>query len=818
MRRSVSQLRNRLLVIAGVLVLSLWSIYPPQERIKLGLDLDGGAHLVLRVHTDDALRVRTQAEIERLREALTESNVRFTSVHATSPTEFVASGIQDEMAFKSVLAAAESEFDRASNGTDSLFRMRPAAIAQLRNETVEQAIEIIDRRANELGVTESVVARYTGQDRILVELPGVSDVQRAKQIIQSTAQLRLTLVDRGPFTSHEEALAAYGGTLPLDLEVLASPPHTEGSTENGFYAVRRAAAVTGSDLRTARSSLDEFNRPAVAFTLAPRAAERFGAVTEQNIGRPLATVLDGRVMSVATINSRIDREGQIVGVSREEMLEQVINLRSGALPASLEYLEEQAIGASLGRASVRAGVLASLAGLGLVALFMVAYYKGTGLNALVSITVNLLILLGLMAYIPVTLTLPGIAGLILTIGMGVDSNVLIFERLKEELAAGRVARSAVNASFERVTITIVDTHVASLIAAAVLFQFGTSPIRGFATTLAIGLVANVFTAVFVSRTMFMLLLRRGPSASRPLSIRWPLPRVINANVDFARWRWHAMALSLVLIAAGAGTIMSKGLRLGIDFSGGTLMVVEFPDGGATEESVRAAVASLPGDEVVQRYGAAGDGQFLIRRPLSSAATPGNLEDAARQVIQALDTAHLPPFEVGKRELVSAAIGEDLQRRGIYATMASVLAITAYIAWRFRPSFAIGGIAATVHDLLVTLSCLAVAGYDLSLTITAALLTITGYSVNDTIVVFDRVREHLKAAPRQPLEALVNLSVNQTLSRTIITAGTTFLAALALFLFGGEALEGFAFTMLIGVACGTYSTVFIASAIASALHR
>lgn len=501
------------------------------------------------------------------------------------------------------------------------------------------------------------------------------------------------------------------------------------------------------------------------------------------------------------------------------MVEQVINLRSGALPADLEYVEERTVGASLGQASVRAGVIASIGGLALVTLFIVAFYKRTGLNALVSIALNLLILMGLVAYIPVTMTLPGIAGLILTIGMGVDSNVLIFERIKEELAAGRTARAAVHAGFDRVWITIVDTHVASLIAAAFLFQFGTSSIRGFATTLAIGLLANVFTAVFVSRTLFMLRLRRPRSASEPLSIQWRMPRFTKAHIDFGRWRWHAIVLSLVVIGAGAATMITRGLALGIDFSGGTLVVVEFSQAGVTEEAVRDAILTLPGEEVVQQYGLPEERRFLIRLPLLPATTQDDsLEARARQVAQALEAAELPAFEVVNRELVSAVIGEDLQRRGIYATLASILAIAIYIGLRFRFSFAIGGIAATLHDILVTLGCLALAGYDLSLNVTAALLTITGYSVNDTIVVFDRVRENLEVLRRDPLEKVVNLSVNQTLSRTIITAGTTFLAALALFLFGGEALEGFAFTMLIGIASGTYSTVFIASAIAIILSK
>jgi preprotein translocase SecF subunit len=460
-------------------------------------------------------------------------------------------------------------------------------------------------------------------------------------------------------------------------------------------------------------------------------------------------------------------------------------------------------------------------------LFMLAYYRLAGVNAIVSIVLNLLILIALVALIQVALTLPGIAGLILTIGMGVDSNVLIFERIKEELAIAKDTRAAVTAGFNRVWITIVDTHVTSLIAAAFLFQFGTTSIRGFATTLTLGLVANVFTAVFVSKALFDLMLRRrGRTRTDAEARRVRLFRpsnaapshVITPRIDVTRWGAPALLLSLLVIGAGLYSMSTRGLPLGIDFSGGTLVVAEFAEPGVTEEEVRAAVKTLPGDEVVQRYGPASDKRFIIRLPLTEGTAQGGaaLEASVRQVTQALKAAPLPRFQIVERELVSAAIGEDLQRRGIYATIASVAAITAYIAIRFRPSFAIGGIAATLHDVLVTGACLSLAGYDLSLNVTAAILTVIGYSVNDTIVVFDRVRENAKVMRSQPLASLVNLSVHQTLSRTVITAGTTLLAVLALYLYGGEALRGFAFTMLVGIVSGTWSTIFIASAIATRL--
>ncbi|HUE86900.1 MAG TPA: protein translocase subunit SecD [Vicinamibacterales bacterium] len=802
--------RNRVLVIIGVIALSLWIIYPIQNSLKLGLDLDGGVQLVLRVKTDDMLLLQTQAAAERLRTALTEARVSFSTVGVVSATEFRVHDIGDESALRRAADEFASIHERTSAGGTHTFRLPPGVANALRDQAVEQALRTIERRVNDLGVAESVIARYTAADQILVQLPGVSDVDGAKQVIKSTAQLRLTLVDRGPFASRDAALLAYNNALPSDLEILPGKADRLEATTAPFYVVQRVPALTGNDLRSARQAVDELNRPAVGFTLERDAARRFGAITERNIDRLLATVLDNRVMSVATIQSRIDDQGQITGVSREEMIEQVINLNSGALPADLEYVEERTVGASLGAASVRAGVLASLGGLGLVLLFMLSYYRQAGVNALISVALNLLILLALMANIPVTLTLPGIAGLILTIGMGVDSNVLIFERIKEELAAAAGPRSAVKAAFTRVWLTIVDTHVTAFIAAAFLFQFGTMPIRGFATTLAIGLLANVFTAVFVSRTLFEIALRRRPM---PHTLSIGGARLFgNARTNFTRWRWHALVLSLVIVGAGMATVLTKGLPLGIDFVGGTLVVVEFEREGVTEEQVRTAVSVLPGDEIVQRYGGPADRQFQIRLPLLSSGS-GGLEGTVQQIAHALQASRLGEFDFEKRELVSAVIGADLQRRGIYAVGASLAAIALYIGIRFRFAFAVGAIAATVHDVLVTLACVSLAGYDLSLNVIAALLTIIGYSVNDTIVIFDRVRENARRMPAEGLDAIVNLSVNQTLSRTVITAGTTFLSVVALYALGGEALRGFAFTMLVGIVAGTYSTVFIASATA-----
>jgi preprotein translocase subunit SecD len=509
-------LRTKLILIVGVIAIAIWSFYPPGEKVNLGLDLKGGVHMVMRVNTNDALRLETQTTSERLREALTSTNPE-AKIVVTSDSEFRVEGIKDDQAFRQASTDVETVFTRSSGSGSYTFTMKPNVARQLRDETVTQALQTIERRVNELGVAEPIVARHGANDQILVQLPGVADVNRAKEIIGRTAVLELKVVEQGPFPTREAALQGVNNTLPPDMEIVAGPsdPGSSGGTPTTvYYLVKKVAAVTGRDLRNARPTLDENNQPAVSFSLNQDGARKFGQFTGSNIGRNLAIILDSRVFSAPTIQDRITDEGRITGnFTTQEAQDLSLVLRSGALPASLTSLEERTVGPSLGADSIRAGVSAAVGGLVLVILFMLAYYKVAGLNALVSIVVNLIILLGMMAYLKATMTLPGIAGFILTIGMGVDSNVLIFERIKEELATAKGVRAAVNAGFDRVWWTIVDTHVASLIAALFLFQFGTGPIRGFATTLFIGLASNVFTAVFVSRTIFELVLTRRRAAA-----------------------------------------------------------------------------------------------------------------------------------------------------------------------------------------------------------------------------------------------------------------------------------------------------------------
>ena len=496
-----------------------WPSWLMAKQLKLGLDLKGGVHLVLRVQTDDALRLETDQAAERLREALRTRNIPVTSLTNPSISQIRVEGVPpaQDAAFRDAAADLATNFDRSpgTNGSYT-FNMKPNIQIALRAESVVQARETIERRVNELGVAEPSIAQQGASgDQILVQLPGVTDVEHAKEIIRSTGLLELKIVEAGPAPTREELMQ--NGQVAEGMEII---PGQADATGGGtvYYMVRKAAAVSGRDLTNAKPSVDQNNLPAVSFTLSGEGARKFGTVTETNIGRRLAIILDNRVTSAPTIQSRITDNGQITGVTRDEVTDLALILKSGALPAQLSYLEERTIGPSLGADSIRSGVEASVVGLLLIVAFMLIYYKLSGVNAIVALLFNLVILIGLMAYIGAVMTLPGIAGFVLTMGIGVDSNVLIFERIKEELEAQHGVRAAINAGFSRVFLTLLDTHISALIAALFLIQFGTGPIRGFAYTLIIGLASNLFTSTFVSKTLFELTLGRQQRQVAALSI------------------------------------------------------------------------------------------------------------------------------------------------------------------------------------------------------------------------------------------------------------------------------------------------------------
>jgi len=490
-----------------------------QQNIHLGLDLKGGSHLVLQVQTQDAAKTEADQTIENLRDATKAANIIVAGYDRNDPSTLQETnsiqvnihGVDQAKTqqFRSLIADKYPDWVLTPvNTTDYKMNMKPSSLIELKRNTVAQERDTIERRVNALGLTEPTVQDYGASDtqsEILVELPGVDDPARVKELIGSVAQLKIVEVkNEGPWKTKEEGLAAKGGILPLGTEVLDWPAGI-GNGSGAWYLVSRTPVITGQDLRNATPRTDS-NSPGrweCAFNLSQDGGRRFGAFTGANIGNRLAVVLDNQITSVATIQSKIDDSGVINGLStQEEASDLALKLRTGALPAGIKYEQERTIGPSLGADSIREGILAAIAGLLAVVAVMLFYYKKAGINAVLALILNTVLLMAALSYFGATLTLPGIAGIILTIGMAVDSNVLIFERIREELRTGKSIIAAVDAGFGKAWWTIVDTHVTTIVSCLFLFMFGTGPVRGFAVTLVIGLFANVFTAVFVSKAIF----------------------------------------------------------------------------------------------------------------------------------------------------------------------------------------------------------------------------------------------------------------------------------------------------------------------------
>ena len=485
-----------------------------RNRIRLGLDLRGGTHMILQVHVEDAVNITTDVTVERVTSQLKLKNIPYGDIQKVDSTHILIKGIPAEKSvdIQDLATAQFSDWDLARVPGDPLARslaMKVSTADLIRNQAVEQAKETITNRIDQLGVVEPEIADYgQGDYELVVQLPGVDDPTRVKDIIQSTALLELKLVQGGPYPSREAGLGEHGGILPPDSELLPGPAGAEGTPT--WYLLNRVAAVTGRDLTGAQPGLDEEGKPAIHFNLNRDGAARFGQITGANIGKNLAIVLDHRVVdSPAVIQGRITDSGEIKGqFTPQKTADIALLLRSGALPASITPLQEEVVGPSLGADSIRHGVIAAIVGLIAIMGFMLVYYKESGINADVALILNLLILIAALAYFDAVLTLPGIAGVILTVGMGVDSNVLIFERIREELRSGKAVGNAVAGGFTHAFKTIIDTHVTTVVSAAILFTFGTGPIRGFAVTLTIGLLANLFTSVWVSRVIFDWVLTR----------------------------------------------------------------------------------------------------------------------------------------------------------------------------------------------------------------------------------------------------------------------------------------------------------------------
>ncbi|MBI5375052.1 MAG: protein translocase subunit SecD [Candidatus Schekmanbacteria bacterium] len=505
-------LKWKILFVLGLMVAAIWGAYPLKEKIKLGLDLQGGVHLLMGVNTEKAIISETVHMKNYILRGLTEKGLKVNASQVGEGRSFSLefSSAQDRDKAKGLLSSDYKETDvKDGSGNSLIISMSENMLTNYVNLTVQQAIEILRNRVDKFGVSEPVIQKQ-GNDKIVIQLPGLDDPERAKKLIQTGGVLEFKIVG-GEGAAPDEIIKKLGGTLPENLEIL---PYEVGTADTkglrGYLLVKKEAEITGNYLKDARVSQDDYGLSAVSFEFNPEGATMFGKITESNIGKQLAIVLDGKVQSAPVIKSKITDRGQITGnFSAQEAQDLVVILRAGALPAELEYLEERTVGPSLGADSIKAGVTASIVGFILIVIFMAVYYKWSGLVANFALLLNGILLVGAMAYFGFTLTLPGIAGIALTLGMAVDANVLIYERIREELRLGRTVRSAVDMGFSRAMSTIVDSNVTTLIAALVMFQFGTGPVKGFAVTLSIGLLISMFTAVFVSRIIFDLRITSG---------------------------------------------------------------------------------------------------------------------------------------------------------------------------------------------------------------------------------------------------------------------------------------------------------------------
>ncbi len=721
------KMRWKLILVVAAIGLALWKVYPPLDiynetgeieregKINLGLDLQGGMHLVLEV------------KIDKL------------------PSEE-------------------------------------------RKDATDRALEIIRNRIDQFGVLEPYIQKE-GTNRIIIQLPGITDRERAISIIGKTAHLEFILVSDDP------------GLLKKALDGEETPGYILKTLGRESLLIEDKPSLTGDKLvdATVEFSQQQFGQPYVSISLNAEGGKIFSDVTSANVERRLAIVLDGVVQSAPVIRERIPSgRAQISGsFSIDEANDLAIVLRAGALPAPTEIIEERTVGPTLGRDSIRSGLRAIMIGGVVVIIFMAIYYLFAGLIADFALCLNVIFIGGVLSYFGATLTLPGIAGLLLTIGMAVDANVLIFERIREELDLGKHIQSAISSGYQKAFWTILDSNVTTLITALILFQFGTGPIRGFATTLSIGILSSMFTALVVTRLVLDMLTKIGGVSKLPM-----LRLIRKPNINFINKRRVAYLVSAVVIGVGMVAFATVGDKnFGIDFTGGTIQQFRFEKPLSLDIARESLKEIGLGSSPIQQFGQ--DREVIIR----------TFKDTSDSVITKFREVFKDnPFEIMRVEKVGPAIGKDLQEKAVWALIYAMIGICLYISVRFEFKFAIAAIAALLHDLLVCIGAIALTGRELSLPIIAALLTVVGYSINDTIVVFDRIREGRRIMKKSDYNTIINTSINQTLSRTVLTSFTTLLVVVALYTLGGEVINDFAFVLLVGVLVGTYSSVFIASPI------
>jgi SecD/SecF fusion protein len=712
-----------------------------------------------------------------------------------------------------------------SSGTNSIGRS--SAFDEVnRSFLVDQAIEVLRRRVDAFGVAEPVI-QPAGDNRIEVQLPGLSEADKASARIniQKAAYLEFRMVDPDVSEHLQTGLIPPGYELKFE-KVKADDGRTGRSAV--IVKTQPELGLTGDAVESARVSHDPMTgRPEVHFSLNSEGAIKFAQITRANVGQRLAIVLDGEVVSAPNINSVIPSgQGTITGTFTEAEAFELATSLENPLKTPLRIVEERGVDPTLGAASIASGVKASIAGILLVAVFMLAYYFVAGAVANVALICNVIILLGVMCSLDVTYTLPGIAGIVLTVGMAVDANVLIFERIREEQARGKSVRGAVAAGYSRAFGTIFDSHVTTLISSVLLIIMGTGTVKGFGVALTVGVAASLFTALVITRLIFDFLLAKTSVLSGGIKM---LNLVGKPKFNFMALAKPAFAVSWAIIIVGLGYgIFVRGSNMaGIEFAGGESVTLGFAQRVDQTKVIDALKPLNLGEFRVGYQTDAASGQVTLRvdLPHDEKAARGGAKsnsDRAEEILS--QTFPEAKFERLAAETFGPAVGQEIQKAAIIASLLSLFGILVYVAFRYEFSFAIGAVVAILHDVLMTLGVYCLTGVwsehgrQFNATFVAALLTIIGFSINDTIVIFDRIREDLKLGVPGSFRDLINRATNETLSRTIITSGTVFLATMALYLFGGGPINDFAFTFLVGIISGTYSSIYIASALVLWWHR
>lgn len=755
------------------------------QTVSLGLDLQGGAHLLLAVDRNDLAASRLQELRETLAAEMRARNldpggIRTEGLTLSAPSDDALVATMRDAAAATAEPGSPSDF--SVNLSDGILHLAltEAGLARAAATAADSSLEVIRHRVDQVGVSEPVISRV-GEDRILVQMPGVENPAQLRELLGSTAKMSFQMVAPGPGP----------GVSMLEMR--------DGS---GAIPVEDRVALSGDRLDRAASAFDpDTGRPMVTFAFDRHGGITFAEITAANIGQRFAVVLDGAVLTAPVIQTAIPGgQGQITGdFTVEEAQTLAVLLTSGALPASLEVIEERSVGAALGADSIKAGLITGAVGLALVVAMMVGLYGGWGLLASAVLGLNVMLTLTALGLLGATLTLPGIAGIILCLGIAVDSNILIFSRIREETAKGASAIKALTQGYARAWSTILDANITTLLAMVLLFMFGAGAVRGFAITMSLGILISMFTAVVLMRMMMEALVRRRKPARLAIA---PLIGGVSApgTFSFMRRGRLALAVSAMLSLGAVGALVVPGPNLGIDFTGGVQMVLR-SDSPIPLAELRAAIAAgVPGDASLQAFGDPNEALIRVQGEAGQ-ATVAAVEAAAAQAV--------PGAVFDQIDLVGPTISGELATTGLVALSLAVLAMLAYIWVRFEWHFAAGAIAVLFLDITKTFGVIAVTGWEVNLTTIVALLTLIGYSVNDKVVVYGRIREHLRGVGGdEPLSDVIDRSLNQVLARCIFTSGTTLAALLPMAIWGGPAVAGFAWPMIAGVVIATGSSLFV----------